>query len=413
VRYPCPGYPQSFQTTSVSTRFPGKTVFGSQYTDSEEHQWHSRKEAALSDVGGNFFTQKRHATVLPVNVSRTTDGILALPVCQRIRSTAPVHVLNPTLLGFPPSMHSTTAQLEKLGAEAVARCKPTNSVADLGVFLGEIMQGGLPRVAKIPWRTTKDFERSVRNPKNRPWLRRKTGSEYLNVEFGWRPFLDELGQLAIALEHAEGVIRQYERDAGKPVRRKYSFPLSTSTETTLYSTGFYWSDPAGVASSLGFSGDQGVLRTREFEQRRWFSGAFTYHLPSGYDSRIKMNEIRLQADKLLGLELSPELVWNLTPWSWAVDWVSNAGDVISNVSDSMVDGLVMRYGYLMEHTIVKDTYTRRSPKVSGGRTISPSATFITETKQRVRANPFGFGLNWDGLSPRQLAILGALGISRR
>jgi len=65
----------------------------------------------------------------------------------------------------------------------------------------------------------------------------------------------------------------------------------------------------------------------------------------------------------------------------------------------------------MEHTIVKDTYTRDpSPFKNGAGTGSIS--LITETKQRVRANPFGFGITWEGLSPFQLSIAAALGISK-
>jgi len=119
----------------------------------------------------------------------------------------------------------------------------------------------------------------------------------------------------------------------------------------------------------------------------------------------------LEAKKLLGISLTPETLWNLAPWSWTVDWFSNAGDVISNVSDWATDGLVMRYGYLMEHSIVKDTYLMNG---TGSKSVPscPPLQLVTETKLRKRANPFGFGLTWNGLSAVQLAILGALGISR-
>jgi len=36
----------------------------------------------------------------------------------------------------------------------------------------------------------------------------------------------------------------------------------------------------------------------------------------------------------------------------------------------------------------------------------------TVHKSRFPANPFGFGVGWEGLSPTQLAITAALGITR-
>jgi len=122
----------------------------------------------------------------------------------------------------------------------------------------------------------------------------------------------------------------------------------------------------------------------------------------------------LEARKLTGLSLDPDTLWNLAPWSWAVDWFSNTGDVISNLTDRGLYGLVMRYGYVMEHTITTDTYTLVQPSSpTAKKMLGSPLRVITETKQRRGANPYGFGVSWDGLSPFQGSILAALGISRR
>jgi len=39
-------------------------------------------------------------------------------------------------------------------------------------------------------------------------------------------------------------------------------------------------------------------------------------------------------------------------------------------------------------------------------------TVRTTVKKRIKANPFGFGISWDGLSTTQQAIAAALGITR-
>jgi hypothetical protein len=90
------------------------------------------------------------------------------------------------------------------------------------------------------------------------------------------------------------------------------------------------------------------------------------------------------------------------------------GDIVSNLSDWATDGLVMRYGYIMEHRFMEITYSLDRPtrlKPAGSYLASP-VTFVYETKRREKASPFGFGLSWNGMSPRQLAIAAALGITR-
>jgi hypothetical protein len=165
--------------------------------------------------------------------------------------------------------------------------------------------------------------------------------------------------------------------------------------------------------------DQNLPESQVYKESRtwkqvWFSGAFTYHLPTGYRSRNALERYGTQAGSLVGLDLSPETLWNLAPWSWAIDWFSNAGDVISNLSDWATDGLVLRYGYVMEHSFATDLYYMvgrgrlRQPLVH----VSPIAACV-ESKRREVATPFGFGLSWSGLSPRQLSIAAALGLSRR
>jgi hypothetical protein len=153
------------------------------------------------------------------------------------------------------------------------------------------------------------------------------------------------------------------------------------------------------------------MRTRTEFRRQWFSGAFTYYLPSGYDSRIGMERGALLAQKVFGLELTPEVLWNIAPWSWAVDWVSNVGDVISNLSDWLTDGLVLQYGYIMEQSFVQDTYSWEGPTGFKSAAVRPATVVLTtEVKKRRQASPFGFGTSWSSFTPRQFAIAAALGL---
>jgi len=276
----------------------------------------------------------------------------------------------------------------------------------LSVFLGELFSEGLP---KLIGARSGLWEEKTR------LSRKATADEYLNLQFGWTPIARDMSSIAYAIYSADAVLRQYERDSGRMVRRRYDFPPVKTVSYNEVASGTPWI-LGGVSGGLldpAYAAGGKALRTDQTVRQVWFSGAFTYHLPKSYSRNSEMARIALEAKKVLGLSLTPETAWNLTPWSWAVDWFSNVGDVLSNVSDAMADSLVMGYGYLMEHTVSSRTYSFYGPtgcKTKGARPATVS--FIIETKQRVQANPYGFGLTWKNLSPFQLSILSALGISK-
>lgn len=322
----------------------------------------------------------------------------------------PIYVDLPSSLPFPASIETSDTELNALGATAIARCKPTSSGANLSVDLGELMMEGLPHIiGHSIWKTrAQDF--------------RKLGDEYLNVEFGWLPLVHGIEQSMSAISNAEKRIKQYERDSGRLVRRRYEFPTIKETlprELVRASTHPYikmknWPTTAMYNAWQEAPGSlvRPMYKETSKEIRRWFSGGFTYYVPQSYASRDKVGRAAYYAERVLGLELTPEVLWNLTPWSWAADWVGNIGDVLANVSDYSSNGLVLRYGYIMEHSIVKDTYTIPDVAFKGYGPRTLTQTHITEVKKRLPASPFGFGITYDSFSNKQKAILAALGISR-
>jgi hypothetical protein len=360
----------------------------------------------MEDIGGEFETTKSY--VIANGESIRLDFTQALKQDAHSVLSAvyegPVLAHDATNQGsYPVSAASPKSELDAAGTTAIARCKPTNSVADAATFLGETRKDGLPSLPGIStWK-----ERTSRA--------KGAGKDYLNHQFGWRPLVNDMQKIAYAVSHAHTVLEQYERDAGRVVRRRYNLPILKSSETHDLE-GLYWAKHTPYNSRIDQALGYGVKSlTTEIVRNRWFSGAFTYHLPAGKDYRSKMIRYALEADKLLGILPTPETIWELTPWSWAIDWFSNTGDVISNLSDWATHGLVMRYGYMMEHSIAKYTYSLSHTSGSAwNRGVDPTdVTFVTETKKRIRANPFGFGLTWDGLSPFQISIAAALGITRR
>lgn len=371
---------------------------GKQVTVSEGHPWYSRNKRELKDIGGDFYTMRQYANTQRLGAWHMEAGQNGTSVFYD-GPIVPIGAIS-SPHPFPPAEPEVNPTLDTLGATAVARCKPTNSIADLSTFLGELLKEGLPSiVGHTLWESKTSFLK-------------KLGAEYLNVEFGWKPLLSEISSFAEVIRRANTVLKQLERDNGKVVRRRYVFPVESSTET------FYIGDhPARYAPEhfmLRNSVPQGSqFVTRYKVTQTWFSGAFTYHLPPEYFGGF-IDEFAARADLLLGTKLTPEVLWNLAPWSWAVDWFSNFGDAISNITDHANYGLVMPYGYLMRKTITTDTIHFATPAPAyNPKTVGwTPLTLVTETKIRKRANPYGFGVKWEDLSPRQLAILAAIGITR-
>jgi len=386
---------------------------GSQVTDSEEHSgWRKALKDAnsLLDIGGDFWTQKQYIEGKPSNVVIFTPRtFVSGGRYLQTEVNGPAWSIDARLHGFPPSMSSTALQLDALGATAVARCKPTNSVADVGLAVAELVREGIPKLAVSTWKgRARDLRANAQ---------KDAAGNYLAYQFGLAPLVSEVRGFAGQVVRADELLAQYERDAGKVVRRRYEFPTKIESSMSSVDAGYPATIGLPVTGTLNPDFTEAQHRMvrvqRDVYQRRWFAGAFTYYLPVWYDARNEMSRKALLAKEILGVDLDLEVLWNLTPWSWAVDWFSNAGDVVSNISSFIEDGLLMRYGYIMEHTRVSDTYTRMYPSAfRGGVTCDSSVSMVTETKIRRRANPFGFGLTWNGLSTFQASILAALGITR-
>lgn len=296
---------------------------------------------------------------------------------------------------------SSDASLMSLGSKAIAQCIPTNPVADAGTFLGELKEG-LPKLAG----------RELFKSKFKDY--RKYGSEYLNLEFGWKPLVSDLQKFGEAAINSEKIIDQLHRDSGKNVRRRFAFPDTVVTTAGQGSNVLAATPGVSVYPYCFYSAGGSTRKTLiTVTTKTWFSGCFTYHLNMGSTIPDKLARHAAEARKLYGIELTPATVWNLAPWSWAVDWEGNIGDVLHNVSRFSQDGLVMRYGYIMQTKTAQIDYTL----AWGGRlNQSPkqdlTLSVVAESKIRRRATPFGFGFDMTALTGRQSAILGALGISR-
>jgi len=400
------------------------SVVGRFQNDSTNNHWPSlrRKGLVNKDVGSNWTAFESQ-----VEVDSTR-----LDVICNLASDLYHAYRGPVLVGADnyifdaedyfnlPYGQSTEDDLIGFGTTAIARVLPTNPISDLPTAVGELLTEGLPRIPGM------DILRSGRI------TRGDIPSGYLGYEFGIKPFLSDLSKFRHAVQEAEKLIARYVAKAGTVIRRRYEFPtvVDNQINVTPSSGGMEkWlggpcqSQAAGYFQTVlgGWPGELEIAESRE--RKTWFSGAFTYYLPPVGDSwSDKLRKQEAEMRYLYG-GLSVDTAWNLLPYSWAVDWFTNAGDLIHNLAAFARDGLVMPWGYIMESfeilstRTVRDAYVGRCRfwnEVDTGANNIPHAlpTMTTSYKAKIlrrrKATPFGFGLQFDGLTNRQKAITAAL-----
>lgn len=395
----------SYSTTKAGVKTlltPGKLTrcVGRQITVSEGHRRMPKKKGGNYVEGGPFYTVKRvpniqwvnaHLTWLRLNGSTATySGPLICPFLPQTMSDSTV------------PKYGSDSDLDPIGAEAITYSNPAKPNAQLGVALAEIAK-----------------DRSVPIPGMQGWKRRTeiakaAGSEYLNAVFGWLPLVEEIQNTFDSIAGYNNILHNYHFNSGKDERREFGFdPVITETNTTISTKAEAYSGAGtGPGDKATVKGEATVHTEKVIN--RWFSGSFTYH--AGEADRIpKMLGVGSDAERLFGLSLTPDILWELSPWSWAIDWFSNASQVINNFTTMELGDQVMRYGFIMEEISIKEFYNLSHHGLnsdSGFNGTIPTSIFETTLKRRKEANPFGFGVKWEGLSPTQLAITAALGITR-
>ncbi len=299
----------------------------------------------------------------------------------------------PTFPTDNPLPSITDINLLSAGTKAIADTLPTSPLVDFSETIGELRGEGLPNMV------------GVASWKNRLNILRGSSEEYLNYEFGWKPLLNEVLGLGNMVKNQGSVIDSYRSNSGKPIHVRTTI-LDDVTSTLQTGVGIVMRDATNVARG----GELGTIR-KTSGSRRWFVGEYQYHLPVGNSTVDKLKRYESYANKLVGTRITPSVLWNLSPWSWALDWHGQVGDVLKNVSALGHDGLVLKYGYVMNHSLSE------SMTIAGsGSAFVPPGSYaysLTETKRRMPASPyFGFGINTGGYTTRQSAILTALGITK-
>lgn len=297
-----------------------------------------------------------------------------------------------------PSFPTDDLALRGWGATGISRTIPTQPEVSLSTSIAEL-KDGLPNLIG---------SQLMRDPSAI-----SAAGEYLNFQFGIAPVVSDVTDVIALTKRYESILKQFKRDNGRHVRRRVTlvdrvYRDETSTEGLTHAACGTWQKivrPQLYADN--------VTRTRKGTERIWFSAAYKLAYPVELDSALQQI---IEFNRVFGVIPTPELAWDLLPMSFLVDWFTNVGDVIHNVS-YLGSATSLAYAYVMceqkyEHSVRgqfgPDYYWLRTDP----RRVDLSATLRHTRKRRLQASPFGFTTDFGSLTSEQKSILTALGVSR-
>jgi hypothetical protein len=245
----------------------------------------------------------------------------------------------------------------------------------------------------------------------------RASEDFLNFQFGWRPFVNDIVQLCDTVIFAKQYIDQIVAENNTWVKRSRSLEVEDTT-TKLQSFLGYGLAPSGIdifqLCKLDSSGAAGRWELwQDVHRRVWAVGEFKFYRPEfdpiQPDQYEQIVHVRRMIT-LLGLRINPTHLWAAIPWTWLIDWFTNLGDLVRRVDEQFNDGMVSKYLYIMQQ---KTTTVRSIHSIffwSGTKELSFQRT-ISSKQRRFADSPYGFVLG-GSLSASQYSILAALGLSR-
>jgi len=207
------------------------------------------------------------------------------------------------------------------------------------------------------------------------------------------------------------------RENGRGINRRATIEDDSTSVPTSQDFSYPFANVLGGPPAF-FAGTTSYSSTVTTSRKVWFSAKYRYWIPDVSSSQW---DLRARA-ALFGAIPGPDLLWEVLPWSWLVDWFENVGDVMSNMSLNAVENLVCLHSYTMEHLETKTESTAHvnvAASNPGDVFVHPDCDqdfrSVTKTESKIRrggGNPYGLSADISSLSGGQLGILAALGISK-
>jgi hypothetical protein len=313
-----------------------------------------------------------------------------------------------------------TDELVAFGQHAIGVLAPARSEVNIFGIIAEFLQG----IPRLPFSSLEKWEGVARNG----------ADEFLNYVFGIQPTVGDISRLIKVLTNVSTRLDQLQRDAGASVRREWTLPVSQKSQEfsgdQINSAGTirYRPDWQDTTDSRDFQYQGPILKSDQYQEELQtslilgetisyrFDGSFTYYLPTskGWWDDWKKESVRF--NRVLSFLPDTEVLWNLIPYSWLVDWMVNISDVLRTMEVASDDSLVVNWAYasrLLQRQVIQVSKHVSTSSAGKPDLRNVSTIYRVTEKRRLRGNPYGFSTQTSAdWTPLRFAILGALGISR-
>lgn len=282
-----------------------------------------------------------------------------------------------TLANAPHLSVSGVPSNVQMATEAAARTNPSRPYVDVPVNILDL-RGGVQRIQHAG----DDLIQVIR----------RSGGRYLNYKFMIRPLVGDIVKLVRAQDQINRRIQEINRlYDGHGIRRTVSngtFSTSSTSSATVQS--------AGVTINRTFERSTRVVcRTHV----RWKPA-------SRCGIRPPPEVIQRWATRAVhGLTLDFSTLWEITPWSWLVDWFGDVGTYLKatrNIIPAQLTGV-----HPMKHTMT--TWSCPGTVISNGTISGINVSRETKTRSTSFVAPSAF-LSF--LTGEQMSILAALAAAR-
>lgn len=305
-----------------------------------------------------------------------------------------------------PSDKEVTAAAESLSRATVPDRPYTNVMRTLGE-LRDAPQ--LIQVANYIPRSTSDL-----------------GGAYLNQVFGTQPTIGDMQRLGEVVHRISPAVRDEVANAAEHLRRtaEREFSSDSGSSTTSLSSA---TAPAHLGPAHASFDVYGMVGGGDIQLVAGISWSETISLRAyGRYTRtvVQMERANRSIDKklrsLLGSGLSADVIYDLTPYTWLLNWVWDFGSILRYQENlNGADVVAVGHGYNLRHKkrVGWTVSFRENPNGSlySLENYSGAAGVATRRSDRRQGGTSPYSLtqgSWDTLSGSQWAILAALGLAR-
>lgn len=260
------------------------------------------------------------------------NGPAKRPSDGRTIATCSAYV--PEGIGYPFPMDAPDS--DSLHVPSVlARSNPSRPYVDTGVFLGELRD--FPAMGKSLWDASRRIVRSIDKSLSRidrlNLSFKKAALEvfsnpdeyFIATQFGYLPFISDVMKYCNAGEQIQKRAEELKRARATG---------NSSKRVSLDSDQVHSVDPRYRLSSLGVSFYAELVVASSY--KRWGVGKWSLE-PDGPLARVNTTSelMALTRRAVYGADVDASTAWNLMPWSWLIDWASNAGDWIESSRNTL------------------------------------------------------------------------------